>query len=97
MARIMKAACERERFSKSLASLLQRPSQPNVRSTIQRLGSTMKPVAVSDRLMISSGILASAHLVGRCLALISAIGDGPRSEGNILRVTFNSGAIMLRS
>ena len=38
MARIIKAACERERFSKSLASRRQRPSHANVLSTIQRFG-----------------------------------------------------------
>lgn len=52
MARVMKAAWERERFSKSLASLRQRPSQLKVRATIQRFGSTSKPVALSDRLTI---------------------------------------------
>ncbi len=39
--------------SQSLASLRQRPSQANVRSTTQRRGKTSKPSAVSERLMIS--------------------------------------------
>src|ERR1700690_682836 len=39
--------------SKSLASLRQRPSQVKVRSTTQRRGNTSKPLAVSERLMIS--------------------------------------------
>ena len=54
-----KAACERDRFSKVRACGL--GQQPNVRSTIQRLGSTTKLFAASDRLKISSGILASAR------------------------------------
>lgn len=61
IARMTKAACDRLRFSKSFANLRQRPNQPNVRSTIQRLGKTVKPFAVSERLTISSGILASAR------------------------------------
>ena len=55
MASCTKARCERARFSKSFARRRQRPSHPNVRSTIQRLGSTTKPMAVSERLTISSG------------------------------------------
>jgi len=50
-------------FSQSLASRLQRPSQANVRSTTQRRGRISKPLAVSDRLMISTvhfPMLASA-------------------------------------
>ena len=39
--------------SQSFASLRQRPSQAKVRSTTHRRGSTSKPLAVSDRLMIS--------------------------------------------
>jgi len=41
------------RFSQSLASRRHRPSQPMVRSTIQRMGSTTKPLAWSERLTIS--------------------------------------------
>ena len=41
------------RFSQSLARRRQRLSQAIVRSTIQRLGSCTKPLARSDRLMIS--------------------------------------------
>jgi transposase len=41
------------RFSQSLASRRHRPSQPMVRSTIHRMGSTTKPLAWSDRLTIS--------------------------------------------
>ena len=40
--------------SKSLASRRLRLSHANVRSTTQRLGRTSKPLARSDRLMISS-------------------------------------------
>ena len=40
-----KVSAVRVRFSKSLASLRQRLSQANVRSTIQRLGRTSKPLA----------------------------------------------------
>ena len=57
-----KAMAVRARVSKSLASLRQRPSQAKVRSTIQRLGRTLKPAA-SARLTISicqSAIAASA-------------------------------------
>ena len=39
--------------SKSLASLRQRPSQAKVRSTTHLRGRTSKPLAVSERLMIS--------------------------------------------
>ena len=41
------------RFSQSLARRRQRLSQAIVRSTIQRLGRCTKPLARSDRLMIS--------------------------------------------
>ena len=44
-ARRRKASALWLRHSQSLASRRQRPSQANVRSTIQRLGSAMKPVA----------------------------------------------------
>ena len=40
--------------SKSLASLRQRPSHANVRSTTQRRGRISKPLARSERLMISN-------------------------------------------
>ena len=40
--------------SQSFANLRQRPSQAKVRSTTHRRGSTSKPLAVSDRLMIST-------------------------------------------
>ena len=56
------AAEEVVRYAVRLAAST-RPSQPNVRSTIQRLGSTTKPLAMSDRLTISSGIFASARTV----------------------------------
>lgn len=39
--------------SKSLASRRQRPSQAKVRSRTHRRGSTSKPLAASERLMIS--------------------------------------------
>ncbi len=54
LARRRKASDIRVRFSKSLASLRQRPIQANVRSTIHRFGSTTKPFAWSDRLTICS-------------------------------------------
>lgn len=41
-------------FSQSFASRRQRPSHAKVRSTTHCLGSTSKPVAVSDRLTICS-------------------------------------------
>jgi hypothetical protein len=41
------------RSSQSLASRRQRPSQPMVRSTIQRMGSTTNPTAWSERVTIS--------------------------------------------
>ena len=44
-ARRKNASALRLRFSQSLASLRQRLSQAMVRSTIQRLGKTMKPIA----------------------------------------------------
>jgi len=40
-------------FSQSFASLRHRPNHPNVRSTTYRRGSTWKPLAASERLMIS--------------------------------------------
>ena len=54
LAKRRKASDIRVRFSKSLASLRQRPIQANVRSTIHRFGSTTKPFAWSDRLTICS-------------------------------------------
>jgi len=53
MARRRKASAILARFSKSFARRRQRPSHPKVRSTIHRLGSTSKPLAVSERLTIS--------------------------------------------
>ena len=53
MAKQRKASALTARFSKSLASLRQRPSQAKVRATIQRLGNGPKP-APSLRLTISS-------------------------------------------
>ena len=61
MARMTNAAWDLAWFSKSLVRRRHRPSQPNVRSTIQRLGSTTKPLAASERLTISSGMPASAR------------------------------------
>src|SRR5690348_755026 len=54
------------RFSKSLASRRQRLSHARVRSTTQRMGSTTKPLAWSDRLTISIA------RCGRCFATASA-------------------------
>src|ERR1017187_8073847 len=48
-----KARALRLRFSQSLASLRQRLIQPTVRSTIQRLGRTTKPLIWPERLTIS--------------------------------------------
>ena len=48
-----KASAVRLRFSQSLANRRQRLSQAMVRSTIQRFGSTMKPLIRSERLTIS--------------------------------------------
>ena len=53
MPRQRKASAFTARFSKSLASLRQRPSQAKVRSTSQRLGKGTKP-GLSPRLTISS-------------------------------------------
>ena len=52
-ARRMNASALWLRFSQSFASRRQRPSQPMVRSTIQRLGRTTKPLARSERRTIS--------------------------------------------
>ena len=52
-ASLRKPSALRLRFSQSLASRRQRLSQAMERSTIQRLGSTTKPLARSDRLTIS--------------------------------------------
>src|SRR6202163_5135666 len=52
-ARRRKIRALRLRFSQSLASLRQRFNQAMVRSTIQRFGSTTKPLAWSERLTIS--------------------------------------------
>ena len=51
---VIQASAEATDFSQSLASLRHRPSQANVRSTTQRLGTMTKPLAASDRLMILS-------------------------------------------
>ena len=61
MARMTNAAWDLAWFSKSLVDGDIGQSQPNVRSTIQRLGSTTKPLAASERLTISSGMPASAR------------------------------------
>ena len=69
-----KAACVRVRLSKSLARRRQRPSQPKVRSTIQRLGRTWKPFVVSERLTISKRYACLGLDSGRCCrALIAAV------------------------
>ena len=52
-ASLRKASALRLRFSQSLANRRQRLSQAMLRSTIQRLGWTMKPLTRSDRLTIS--------------------------------------------
>src|SRR5215203_1486175 len=77
------ASCTKARWvrvspSKSLARRRQRPNQPNVRSTIQRFGSTTKPFAASERFTISS-LARAARAVRR--ALVSAIRDHPLQEG----------------
>src|SRR5271154_3665604 len=53
-ASLMNARALRVRFSKSLANRRHRLSQANVRSTTQRLGRSLKPCAVSERLTIST-------------------------------------------
>ena len=47
------AVAEAMDFSQSFASLRHRPSHAKVRSTTHRRGRTSKPLAVSERLMIS--------------------------------------------
>ena len=49
----IQASAEAMDFSQSLASRRDRPSQANIRSTTHRRGRTSKPLALSDRLMIS--------------------------------------------
>ena len=53
-ARVIHASALSMDFSKSLARRRHRPSQANVRSTTHRRGNSSKPLARSDRLMISS-------------------------------------------
>jgi hypothetical protein len=48
------ASAEAMDVSKFLASLRHRPSHAKVRSAIQRRGRISKPLALSERLMISS-------------------------------------------
>ena len=84
MASRTKARCERARFSKSLASRRQRPSHPNVRSTIQRLGSTTNPF-VSQRLTISSGRRAALLTAAAVAAL--TVYDMCKSADRGMRVT----------
>src|ERR1700686_826189 len=55
-ARRKNAKAFRFRHSQSFAKRRQRLSQAMVRSTIQRLGKTAKPFAVSERLTISASI-----------------------------------------
>ena len=52
-ARNAMAVAEAMVLSQSLASLRQRPSHAKVRSTTQRRGRTSRPLATSERLMIS--------------------------------------------
>jgi hypothetical protein len=65
-ARRKKASALRLRFSQSLASLRQRLSQAMVRSTIQRLGTMLKPTAASGRLTIST--LSEGRILTTALA-----------------------------
>ena len=60
-ARRRKASAVRLRFSKSLASLRQRPNQPRLRSTTQRFGIISNPLAVSDRFTISTSMSGIAR------------------------------------
>ena len=62
-ARRRKASALRLRHSQSLASLRQRPSQARVRSTIQRLGRTTKPLAWPNRLTISRSTRARMRFI----------------------------------
>src|SRR6184192_954634 len=75
-ARRRKASALRLRFSQSLASLRQRLSQTRVRSTIQRLGRTTKPLAWSERLTMSTLIRRRMvrHGLLKFGSLITAIG-----------------------
>ncbi len=57
-------------FSKSLARRRFRPSRAKVRSTTHRRGSSTKPLAVSDRLMIS--IFQSPRQAMACRSLSPA-------------------------
>ena len=76
-ARRKNASALRLRFSQSLASLRQRLSQAMVRSTIQRLGKTLKPTAPSDRVTISTSRYGRIfpHGVGELRSLISAVSE----------------------
>ncbi len=58
-------------FSKSLARRRFRPSHAKVRSTTHRRGSSTKPFAVSDRLMIS--IVHVPHALKASLSLSPAL------------------------
>src|SRR5438045_1580943 len=71
-ARRRKASALRLRFSQSLAGLRQRLSQARVRSTIQRLGRTTKPLAWSERLTMSTQDVR--HGLLKFGSLITAIG-----------------------
>ena len=70
------------RFSQSLASLRHRPSHAKVRSTTQRLGRISKPLAMSERLTISTARPGNAFFccLGEDRALIAAIREQPFQE-----------------
>lgn len=79
-ARRKKASALRLRHSQSLASLAsrrQRLSHARVRSTIQRLGTTLKPMTLSARLTISTPTCREnvRHGVGELRSLIAAVGE----------------------
>ena len=77
-ARKMKASLESVRNSSSLPRRRKLPSQPKVRSTTQRRGSTTKPFCRSLRRTISMrrGALAEAllHPAGELVAGVAAVG-----------------------
>lgn len=63
MASLIIASDDRTVFSRSLVSRRQRPSQANVRSTVQRISSTTQPLTPAGRRTTSTvrGTLFSTH------------------------------------
>ena len=73
--------------SQSLASRRQRPSHAKVRSTTQRRGNSTKPLAVSERLMISS--VQSPCPLCACLSLSPAYQSRPCGSPIVSITTVN--------